>query len=50
MQIVLFAETKFSKEIVVMTASQNFKDSASYTLLLYPDSIYFQTFTFRYST
>ena len=40
MQIVLFAETKFSKEIVVMTASQNFKDSASYTLLLYPDSNY----------
>ena len=50
MQIVLFAETKFSKEIVVMIVSQNFKDSASYTLLLYPDSIYFQTFTFRYST
>ena len=50
MQIVLFAETKFSKEIVVMTASQNFKDSASYTLLLYPDSIYFQTFTFRYAS
>ena len=50
MQIVLFAETKFSKEIVVMTASQNFKDSASYTLLLYPDSnyifpdIYFQIY------
>ena len=43
-------KTKFSKEIVVMTESQNFKNSESYTLLLYPASLYFQTFTFRYST
>ena len=34
MQIVLFAETKFSKEIVV-TAGQKLKDSATY-LALYP--------------